>query len=260
MRTVCLLLSLGFTIIFFNSCEDSAPACIDTFASNYSVFADKECEDCCTYPNLSFSTSYLYGEEEKMDTSLYFQNSSSSYFKLKSFYVLLSEFTLKGDEGEYSVISKTEDKEITDDLLNIKFRGSSNVAGGIAIEDSIRTIACKIGLPEALDTPDSPDKDYPVIDILVDSMYYESGEFYKMLVEIEVDSMPETNILLAFPSLEERIEKTVVAGTTRGNRLNIQLSVDFLRLFNGIEFQNPNVAQEAKAIILENISEAIEFK
>jgi len=259
MRTVCLLLSLSLTLILLDSCAESTPACIDTFATNYSVFTDKECEDCCMYPNLSFTTKYLYGEEENMDTSIYYQNSNSSYFKLKSFYLLLSEFELQGDEGVYKVKSKTEDKDVSDDLIRIKFKGSSNIPGAIAIEDSIRSISYKMGLPDALDTPDSPDKDYGVIDVLVDSMYYEGNQFYKMLIELEVDSMPETNVTLAFPALNTEVNENVVAGTTRGNRLNIQLSVDFMRLFNGIEFQNPNVAEEAKLQILENLEDAIEF-
>jgi len=259
MKTVFLLLSLGLTIILFNSCEESIPACTDTFASNYSVFTDKECEDCCEYPNLNFSTSYLYGEEETMDTSLYYQNSTDSYFKLKSFYVVLSEFELHGDEGDYKIRSKTEDKEISDDLVRLKFKGSTNIAGTVTIEDSIRSIDYKIGLPNDLDTPDSPDKDYAVIDVLVDSMHYEAGQFYKMLIEVEVDSMPETIVTLAFPGLNEKLSDNVVAGTTRGNGLNIQLSVDFMRLFNGIEFQNSNVAEEAKVLILENIAGAIQF-
>jgi len=260
MRTVCLLLSLSLLLILLDSCAESIPACTDTFASNYSVFTDKECEDCCTYPSLNFTTRYLYGEEENMDTSIYYNNSNSSYFRLRSFYLLLSEFELQGDEGNYKVRSKTEDKEIADDLVRLKYKGSSNVPGSITIEDSIRFISYKIGLPDELDTPDDPDKDYEVIDVLVDSMYYEGGKFHKMLIDVEVDSLPETIVTFAFPDINTNIKESVVAGTTRGNRLNIQLSIDFMRLFNGVEFQNANVAEEAKVQIMDNLTDAIEFK
>ena len=260
MRTVFLLLSISSLIILLNSCEEPTEGCLDTFSSNYNLFADRECEDCCTYPSLSFTTSYLYGEDNNIDSSLYYQNSASSYFKLRSFYLVLSEFTLRGDNGEYAVRSKTEDKVIVDDLLGIRFKSSSNSPGSISIEDSIRTVDFRLGLPEGLDTPDDPDRDYELIEFLADSMYYDNGKYYKMIIEVQVDSLEETPLLLSFEDLDMMKAGSVVAGTTRGNRLNIQLSIDFMRLFNGIEFQSSNVIEEAKAGILVNIDQAIEVR
>ena len=259
MKTAFLLLSLSLTIFLLDSCVEPTEGCLDTFSSNYSLFADTECEDCCTYPNLNFSTKFLYGEDENIDSSLYYRNSTTSYFRLRSFFIVMSEFELHGDVGDYLVRSKIEDKAISDDLLKVEFRRTTNIPGKIRLEDSIRSIDFKLGLPIGLDMPANPDEDYQVIEVLSDSMHYEAGQFYKMLIEIEVDSMPETNITLAFPSLDKQLTDNVVAGTKRGNGMNIQLSVDFMRLFNGIEFQRPDVAEEAKIIILENIADAIEF-
>ncbi len=260
MKIACLLLSLFLSIVLLDSCVEPQEGCFDTFSSNYSIFADTECEDCCTYPNLNFTTRYLYGEDTNVDSSIYYQNEVDSYFKLRSFYLVMSQFELHGDEGDYLVRSKTEDKLINDDLLGLKFRTTSNSPGTITVEDSIRSIDFTLGLPVELDTPSSPDNEYSVIELLVDSTYYDENldQFYKMIVEVEVDSMAETILSLGFPTLDMALTDDVVAGTTRGNALNIQLSVDFMRLFDGVRFQDVN-EDEAKVLVLENIEEAIEF-
>ena len=116
-----------------------------------------------------------------------------------------------------------------------------------------------MGLPVELDTPSDPDIEYGVIEFLVDSMYVDDAtdQFYKMIIDVEVDSMAGTVLSLQFSDLNNSISDNVVAGTTRGNSMNIQLSVDFMRLFNSVRFQSVN-AEEAKAIILQNIEDAIE--
>lgn len=260
MRTVFLLLSISLTIILLDSCVEPTEGCFDTFSSNYSLFADKECEDCCTYPSFRLSTRYLYGEDNNIDSSLYYQNGIDSYFKLRSFYLVLSEFELHGDEGDYAVRTKTVEKAISDDLVGIKFRTGTHSPGTITIEDSIRSVDFKLGIPDGLDTPDDADTDYDVIELLSDSMYVDdaSNQFYKMIIELEVDSMGETNLFLPFDDLNLTTSGDVVAGTTRGNSLSIQLSIDFMRLFSGIDFQSANVEEAAKAMILQNIEEAIE--
>ena len=260
MKTAFLLLSLFLSIILLDSCVESTDGCLDTFSSNYSLLADKECDDCCTYPNLNFTTKYLYGIDTDIDSSLYYQNNSNSYFKLRSFYLVLSEFVLHGDEGDYNIKSKTDGKEIIDDLLGIKFKNGTNSPGGIAVEDSIRSVDFKLGLPTGLDEPDNPDKDYGVIELLSDSLYVDvnTNKFYKMIIDLEVDSMDQSLVSLEFPNLDMTLKSDVVAGTTRGNRMTIQLSIDFMRLFNGIDFQEANVEEIAKSLIMENIAGAIE--
>lgn len=261
MKAVYLLLSVILTIFLCDSCVEPTEGCLDEFSSNYSLFADKECEDCCTYPNFNISTSYLYGDSIAIDTALYYENGANSYFKLRSFYLVISEFELHGDAGDYKVRSKIEDKEVSDDLVGLRYRTGTNNPGDISIEDSIRSVDFKLGLPEALDTPDNADLEYDIIELLSDSMYVDdaTNRFYKMIIEIEVDSMSETVIFLPFPELDITKSGSVVAGTTRGNSLSIQLSIDFMRLFNGIAFQSMDLESEAVAIILQNIEEAIEL-
>lgn len=259
MNKVCLLLSLSLIVLFVNSCVEPTEGCLDPFSRNYSLTADKECEDCCTYPSFTLSTQYLYGEEA-IDTSLYYQNSTDSYFKLRSFYLVLSEFALIGDTDSYQLMSKTEDKDVSDDLVGLRYRSSSNVPGNISIEDSIRSIDFKIGIPQAIDNPNNADLDYSVLEFLKDSSYVDSIEnrFYKMVVGVEVDSFTNHEILIGIDDLEEQFGSNVTAGTTRGNSLSIQLLIDFNRLFSGVSFQEANVESDAKALLKQNIGTAIE--
>ena len=260
MKKVFLLLSLCSSILILDSCVESTIGCLDPFSSNYDLSADDECDDdCCNYPSFTLSTQYLFGEET-MDSSLYYTNDVDSYFKLRSFYLVLSEFGLDGDMGSYEIRSKLDNKTIPDDLLGLRFRNSSNSPGTIAIEDSIRVINFTLGLPDELDDPINPDLDYSVIEFLNDSMYYDlsANQFYKMIVDIEVDSVSNEEIQIGLTDLGDIFQSNVTAGTTRGNSMSIQLLIDFERLFSGVQFQDANVESEAKALFGQNIVSSIE--
>ncbi len=259
MRIVYRLLSVCFVVVSMNACVDPSEGCTDPFSSNYQLDADKSCEDCCTYPSFSLSTQYLYGEEN-IDSSLYYQNTASSYFKLRSFYLVLSEFLLIGDLSNYEILSKLENKATKDDLVGIRFKASSNSPGKISIEDSIRSIEFKMGMPQELDDPINADLDYGVLEFLQDSMYFDSSEnlFYKLIIGVEVDSMNKQEKIIFLDDLDMQYNSNVVTGTTRGNSMNIQLIIDFERLFNGLEFQGSNVETAAKEILRNNLGAAIE--
>ena len=259
MKRAFLLLSILISISFISSCVEPTEGCLDPFSSNYDLSADKECDGCCTYPNFALSTQYLYGEDA-IDSSIYYNILPDSYFKLRSFYMVLSEFKFYGDLTDYSLISKLENKSVSDDLVGIRFKNASNVPGTISIEDSIRTIDFSIGIPETLDNPLNPDLDYSVLEFLQDSSYLDSVEnrFYKMVVELEVDSFTNELIEIGLDELDFEFTSNVKAGTSRGNSLSIQLLIDFERLFSGIQFQDSNVMQDAKAILRQNIGTSIE--
>lgn len=259
MSRVFLLLSLLCLILFVTACVEPTNGCLDPFASNYELTADFSCEDCCTYPTFSLSTQYLYGEDP-IDSSLYYQNDVDSYFKLRSFYMVLSEFDLIGDKEDYELISKTENKTISDDLVGIRFRTSSKSPGKISFEDSIRSIEFKIGMPATLDDPNDVDLDYSVLEFLQDSMYFDSiaNTFYKLIVGVELDSTSNEEILIVLDDLDQQFQSNVTAGTSRGNSMSIQLLIDFERLFNGVQFQSSSVGEDAKAILEQNIGTSIE--
>lgn len=260
MKRAFLLLSLIPIILLVNACVDSTDGCIDPFASNYDLSADRECDDdCCTYPTFTLSTQYLYGEEN-VDSSIYYNVSADSYFKLRSFYLTLSDFELTGDAGNYTLITDVEDDEISDDLIGIKFRTSSNSPGSIAIEDSIRSIDFKIGIPDELDNPGDPNLDYSVIELLQDSSYFDLGEnsFYKLIIGVEIDSISNEEVLLFTDDIDFSFTANVSEGTTRGNALSLQLLIDFERLFDGVQFQNENVVEASELILSQNIGTSIE--
>ncbi len=258
MKRVFLLLS-GI-ILFINACVDATDGCLDPFASNYDLSADKECDDeCCNYPSFTLSAQYLYGEES-IDSSIYYNISEDSYFKLRSFYMTLSEFGLTGDVDNYTLITDVDDGDIPDDLVGIKFRTTTNSPGNVAIEDSIRSIDFTIGIPSELDNPSAPNLDYSVIELLQDSSYFDLVEnrYYKMIVGVEIDSSTNEEVLIVLDDLDYSFTANVTAGTSRGNALSLQLLVDFERLFNGVQFQADNVVEAAEIILAQNIGTSIE--
>ena len=260
MKRVFLLLSLSGIILFINACVDATEGCLDPFASNYDLSADKECEeDCCSYPTFTLSTQYLYGEES-VDSSIYYNISEDSYFKLRSFYMTLSDFGLTGDADNYALMTDVEEGEIPDDLIGIKFRTTSNVPGNIAIEDSIRSIDFKIGIPSELDNPSDPNLDYSVIELLQDSSYFDLSEnsYYKLIVGVEIDSSTNEEVLIVVDDLDYSFTANVSASTSRGNALSLQLLIDFERLFSGVDFQADNVVEAAEIILAQNIGTSIE--
>ncbi|MEM8523242.1 MAG: MbnP family protein [Bacteroidota bacterium] len=92
-------IALLFMVVSLQACYENIEGCLDVNATNFSVTADRECEDCCTYPLLRLAVQHAYSDIEK-DTSYRFNLNevytldSISFFAITDLRYYLSEIKL----------------------------------------------------------------------------------------------------------------------------------------------------------------------
>ena len=69
------ILFFASVLLFLNSCYENIEDCLDVNATNFSVDADRSCEDCCTYPNIRLSIQHIFSEPQ-LDTTFFFRYDS----------------------------------------------------------------------------------------------------------------------------------------------------------------------------------------
>lgn len=92
-------------VIVLNSCTTREQGCLDIYASNFDLSAEKDCDDCCLYPALNVSLSQVWH-----DTSFNIQfpvlDMDGDSFRIIDLKYFLSAWRLYGtNEERYSVDS-----------------------------------------------------------------------------------------------------------------------------------------------------------
>ncbi len=96
---------VGLLLALLTSCNQAEEGCLDIFAANYNVDADRPCPDCCTYPSnrVDIQHKVVNGDEApnlEFDTLLYYDGAGQR-FGLLSLKFYLSELHLVRPNGEF---------------------------------------------------------------------------------------------------------------------------------------------------------------
>ncbi|MEL6719310.1 MAG: hypothetical protein AAFP82_11385, partial [Bacteroidota bacterium] len=100
-------IALVFMALFFQSCYENMEGCLDVNATNFDVAADRECEDCCTYPLLRLAVQHVYTAKVlEKDTLVRFNLDkpytldSINFFSLTDLRYYISEIKLVRENGD----------------------------------------------------------------------------------------------------------------------------------------------------------------
>jgi len=193
-----------------------------------------------------------------LDSADYYVNQLGSYFRLRSFYMVLSEFAFEGDFGAGEIINDGNDV-ILDDLALIFYRNSSISPGNLRLDGaSLEQVNFHIGLPSTLENI-NVSQDYKVLTILRDSVYLDSmtNQFYEIGFEIEVDSFSKEKEWFQYSNVDYATQKPVNKEISKGNTIRFQLNIDFMRLFNDIDFQSIDLNAKIEDALNLKLVEAI---
>lgn len=252
------VLSLFCLPMLQNSCVAPVDGCLDTLGSNYDLSADQECPDsCCTYPAFALSVNYKF-DTLNLDSSEYYNINADSYFRLRGFYMALSEFSFQGDFGDEEIINE-DNETINDDLALVFYRNSSITPGNVRLDGvSLDQVNFSIGLPSSLENI-NVSQEYPVLEILRDSVYLDSmtNQFYELGFQLEVDSISQETQWFQYSNVDFATQYVVSQEVEKGNSVRLQLNIDFLRLFQEIDFQSTDLNVKIEDAINLNLLEAI---
>ncbi len=145
---------LSFLMItIFSSCYQNVEGCLDTFATNFDVGADNECNDCCVFPAVRLEI------EAKNDTASYtisdtIINNLGHEFKILEAKFYLSGFTIHDGGKIYNNSRKINDsitnKLILDNVMFLRVQDKSVSVPGFKYFGKPDTIKFVIGLNDSM--------------------------------------------------------------------------------------------------------------
>ena len=94
---LCLLV-----LALCSSCYEVVEGCLDTNAVNFAIDADRECEDCCTYPTLSIRFVNIWDDGDTSFTFNYnaiYEDAGGQAFSFNRITYYLKDFALIEDSG-----------------------------------------------------------------------------------------------------------------------------------------------------------------
>ena len=194
-----------------------------------------------------------------LDSAQYYKNTADSYFRLRGFYMTLSEFSFQGDFGEASIINEGNET-INDDLALVFYRNSSIIPGSVRLDGvTLDEVDFHIGLPSTLENI-NVSQEYSVLSTLRDSVYLDSmtNRFYELGFQLEIDSFSKETEWFQYSNVDFTTENKVSHEIVKGNTIRLQLNIDFQRLFNEIDFQsqdlNVKIEEALNLKLLESIT------
>lgn len=259
-----LLLCFFCIILSLSSCLEKEEGCRDVFATNFAADADRDCEDCCRYPKITFEVDHAVG-----DTSLNYRdtlNFDNKTFKIIQTAFYLYDFSLENASGQLRISDQRTFRNrtggttvLTDDvtLISRDIQSFSYDVGSFQGSGSYTALHFTVGLSAVLATtapsriPDNhplssdnglftgPDSAYVftrlgVVDIIVDDT-------------LHYDLLTPVNIMLPYTVTIER-----------GSNLVIPIKVDYQKWLEGINFADNLSVNRQK--IADNIQNAFSIR
>ncbi len=231
-------------LLSFVSCYEDVEGCLDIQAVNYNAAADAECESCCSYPQLEFN------DMTRFDTLSFSRNTKYAIggpdtLVIHDIYLLLSDFSLQGENQEYSVTDMHAydgSLDEIDDLVFVDFTSSTSNIGTLIANDSILTMSFQVGLLDAIDDKDNDFSNLAEVETLIDSMYYDASdrlEFFRLDFS-SLLGQDTTHYLVNVSGQNNVFSETFDFNTNidRGENIVISLDIDIFKLFLGIDFNS----------------------
>ena len=151
MQKSSFLVYSSFVILFTLSCYTRKEACLDTYATNYDVSADDQCDNgCCTYPGLMVEVEKKAGDSLFMvnDTLV---NSLGQKFRILDLRCYFSDFSLFQNQGIKTKIIElisNSDKSviIPDDMKIWRWADPAFSVGTVKIYGRLDSLIFYLGL------------------------------------------------------------------------------------------------------------------
>lgn len=232
-----------FTTILMG-CYENKEGCLDLDSSNYDVTADNACDDCCSYPELSLLISQFVGEDG-FNTRDTFINNIGREFIIKDLQIYISQIVVDGLTESYRTtdllkvtIGSVED-QVIDDIVLLKPSSLRYTIGTFIQFGQFNELSLTLGVPQVIDQADIIElpTGHPLL-MAGDSLYVsDSNQFVKsrlVLHQIGFHDEPDT-IQLLTPACDYTVNIDI--DSDRGSNLTIPISVDYLPLLSGIDYE-----------------------
>jgi hypothetical protein len=244
-----------FIFITIVACEEPKKGCTDIRATNFDVSAAKEDNTTCTFPKLIVQTAYTVGDSGFLLTSSY-KNALNQSFKIIQATTYLSDFQLITSDNKTSKpIDSIFIYRVTDTIKALNSFAMIGRNNGFqftigTFEDVGKTFAkvkFNLGLISDINKTDAikMPSGHP-LSIRPDSMYNRTTKNYifnKVIVASGLNFKDTLNVEMMTLS---PIELTNQIKTIEGSDVFINLIVNYLRLFDGVNFTDTQSVNKQK--------------
>jgi hypothetical protein len=152
MKTASLW-KAAFVLLFLDSCYNPQEGCLDTLSSNFAITADRNCTDCCEYPELSVELVHMM-QDSSFDPLDTFVNQLGQRYSILDVRFYLSGFKLKQQGNPVNVIeSLTPDNssvKITDNIILWRSVDSKSKIGTVKAFGTFDALSFKLGIDSTL--------------------------------------------------------------------------------------------------------------
>ncbi len=251
-------------LLVLPSCLEKEEGCRDVNATNFAADAERDCENCCTYPNITFEIDHAV---QQTDIDTFLRYGDTIMFEDKILYFLETSFYINGvslngtDQtivisDQITLTDRAENTNlITDDIAIISrdINSFSYDIGSFSGQGNYEELNFQLGLTpvQAATDPSTIATTHPLsssngLFSLPDSNYVFTRLRLVNVVNddtLQYDLTTPVNITLPY-------EVTV----NRGFDVDIPIKVNYLKWIEGINFaDNPNTTN---AIIVGNLANA----
>jgi hypothetical protein len=148
MKTIWLW-KAAFVLLLLDSCYNPQDGCLDTLSANYAITADRDCNDCCEYPELSVALIHMM-QDSSFDPLDTFVNQLGQHYSILDVRFYLSGFNLKQQENTVNVLETlTPDNasvKITDNILLWRSVDNKNEIGTVKAFGTFEGLSFKLGI------------------------------------------------------------------------------------------------------------------
>ncbi len=142
--------------MIITSCYTRTDGCLDPEATNYSIIADDDCDDCCVYPTIKLSVFHQYKDTTLFLDDTLMNNLGQEYHIVKYVY-FLSDFKMYTDDGDVHEVTDSIEINVADgtqfekdDIIRVSRSVFSYNFGTIVFEGEGEELSFKVGIPDIL--------------------------------------------------------------------------------------------------------------
>ena len=247
-----LLIALLFGVLGFSACMQEE-GCLDASATNFAPGADRDCaDDCCEYPKLDLR---FFTE---IDADSFYTDANTGRFRVDDLRFFISNVQLLQSDGTLVGVSDLVTIEPAGDVVEDNytigdFNSFSYEVGDVAGYGDFVGVRFDIGLDAVANTA-VPEQmpDAHSLGIQEDTMYVSADEGYAfqkidLSIIADADTTSQAFNVLGDENLVS-LSLTDTFTLARSFDVEIQMDVDYVALFAGIDFE-----ADDEALIIEKI-------
>ncbi len=239
IKSTGIFLMAIFLGVSLNSCYEIQDLCLDELATNFDIAGDTACEDCCSYPTVTFQVLHKLGDVSYgQDTIVYTLTGDS--LKLNRAILFIDDLSLnvigngKLEVQEEAVYEALDGEELTrkEDDVFITTTSSFTTLGTIRENGEVESVSGHVGIAHS-DIPLEAESllfDY-------DSLYVNSSYLdMKLFMKIGDSLQQDISVGIRFNDANISFQDTVlsVAKFPREN-FSVKLNVNYLSLLETLE-------------------------